>query len=158
MPTIAMPIHTPRRRTRRLRRTKPKGGFRPQASRLNAWASEDGLFDDYDNTSSSSNDADIEHGGPATEALDLGADEDFMIGASRMSSKSPIKPATNAARWWTQPKASKTQNSTSTRNVLFSVGDGEDDVETDEGLPLAPTPHNYGLGTVRGYGSANMGF
>ena len=152
-----MPAQTSRRRTRRLRRTKLKGGFRPHASRLNAWASEDGLFDDYDNTSSSSNDADIEQGGPASEALDLGADEDFMIGASRLGAKSPVKPATNTARWWTKPMPSKAQRSTSMRNVLFSVGDGDEDIKTDEGLPLAPSPHNYGLGCVRGYGSANMG-
>ena len=151
-----MPVSS-RRRTRRLRRNKPKGGFRPHVSRLSAWASEDGLFEDYDRSSSSSNDADIENGGLGNDALDLGADEDFMIGASRSR---PQNKATNTARWWTKPKKAKSTKSRSmpgTRNVLFSLDDGEDEVETDESLPLVPSPHNFGLGGVRGYGSANSG-
>ncbi|KAL5521250.1 hypothetical protein ACEPAG_9173 [Sanghuangporus baumii] len=120
------------------------------------------------------------------EAFDLGADEDFMIGVPRRQSLSPTATSRAIpggklrkgmgiekvlGRWkhsGTGKGAKKGRRSAiasgnasaGESTILFAVADGDEDLEmeleTDEALPLAPTPHRYqpGMGVMKGYGSA----
>ncbi|KAI5123028.1 hypothetical protein M0805_007649 [Coniferiporia weirii] len=131
LPHISFPTLSTTRRTRRRARTRGGSkGFRPHASRLRAWATEEGVLDDaYESglfADTESFDDDLESAG-----LDLGADEDFMIGAPRRIASFGNK-----------------------NKVLFTVGDIDNVLETDEALPLAPSPRKFGSG-ARGYGSAS---
>lgn len=84
--------------------------------------------------------------------LDLGADEDFMIGAGPASQSRRSTPPSMGAGARAPPRGA----------LLFAVGtdDFDDDagLATDEELPLAPSPHRYGYNgaaaAVRGYGTA----
>lgn len=194
LPTLSLPSLSAPQRTRRRRLRRTKGGFRPHVSRLRAWAAETdvGLLNDYDteydgdyerghaSSGSTSSNSSLEAG--RNEVFDLGADEDFMIGAPRRGSA----PASGAAsggggkatkgvgKVWGRLKGARTSksspaNPSSKRNgngaVLFAVAEGDDldfdldddgmERETDEALPLAPTPYRFGSGSVKGYGSAS---
>ncbi|KAH8110172.1 hypothetical protein DFH11DRAFT_1730511 [Phellopilus nigrolimitatus] len=79
---LSMPAFASPHRARRRRRAK--GGFRPHAARLRAWAAEDGVLDDaYERGLFADTESFSETDDPAEPGLDLGADEDFMIGAPR---------------------------------------------------------------------------
>ena len=201
IPTLRMPTMSVPHRTRRRRLRRSKAGFRPHISRHRPLAdTEAGLFYDYDydgdyerergsafdfSGSSSSSSESYAH---EAEAFDLGADEDFMIGAPRRQSLSPTSTSRGKLRKgmgagmgmdkvWGRWKRSgsgsgkagkKGRRSTITSGsgsagestILFAVADGDEDLEmeleTDEALPLAPTPHRYqsGVAGLKGYGSA----
>lgn len=194
LPTLSLPALSAPQRTRRRRLRRTKGGFRPHVSRLRAWAAETdvGLLNDYDteydgdyerghaSSGSTSSSSSLEAG--RNEAFDLGADEDFMIGAPRRgsdpssgaASSASGKAARGVGRVWgrlkgTRASKSSTSNSNTKRNgngtVLFAVAEGDDldfdldddgmERETDEALPLAPSPYRFGSGSVKGYGSAS---
>ncbi|EJD07770.1 uncharacterized protein FOMMEDRAFT_16368 [Fomitiporia mediterranea MF3/22] len=194
LPTLTLPTLSAPQRARRRRLRRAKGGFRPHVSRLRAWAdAERGLLNDYDyeydgdyerdrgqglswSSSGSSEDSHTQE----TEAIDLGADEDFMIGAPRRSSSASAStsaslngsrttaPGKGMGRVWgrwksvsgkgSSKKARRGDSVSGSGTVLFSVADDADDLqlETDEAMPLAPSPHRYpsGWGSVKGYGSA----
>ncbi|KAL5532129.1 hypothetical protein ACEPAF_5693 [Sanghuangporus sanghuang] len=202
LPTLSIPTLSVPQRTRRRRLRRAKAGFRPHVSRHRTWADmEGGLLYDYDYDgdyerergspldlpgSSSPTSSSSDSYAQEAEAFDLGADEDFMIGAPRRQSLSPAvtsraipggksRKGTGMERVLGRWKRSGTGKgakkgrrsaiasgsaSAGESTILFAVGDGDEDLEmeleTDEALPLAPTPHRYqpGMGVMKGYGSA----
>lgn len=114
------------------------------------------------------NDLDNDYGNGNEADVDLGADEAFMIGAKPPSTSNGFQqtnPKKTKAKWWTRTRP----HPQDAAHVLFDE-DGELDLEagvsverreretgreTDEGLPLKPSP--YKGGRVRGYGSAGVG-
>ena len=105
--------------------------FRPHETRLRAWATEDGILDDgYERGLL----ADIDGGEDV--GYNLGSEEDFMVNSASARSGGTSRRAPGDA--------------------LFGAGATQEDVDTDEEMPLAPSPRKFSgsKGTVKTYGSA----